>query len=763
MPDVRQLPATLYLMVGALAVLLGVVIFRENARERIHRVTATLLILVGLKAAYEGLVHASVPSSLASFLPADPILRALGFLWEFFFPTLVLFASIFPADYGWMRNLRFGPLLLFLPHTFHFLLMVYLGVFGRSDLGVSGVAPEGGWLRGIFRLTETIFGLLLSVQLAFFSLINIFYVTLATALLYRSWRATANPRLRTQLRIITLGLGSCVGLYMLAEPMPTLLGRELAPWLRQALVVGALTLAVGAIAWSIVRYRFLDTQLLARRSILYALLTAVLVGVYLTLVRQLQGLLARALGRELTVIEPVFLVLALILFQPVLQRLEEMIDSLFLRDRHDHRNILRDLSRDIISILDRKELTRRIVSTLSEGVMARHPILIDLAAPAGERVTAADMVAEDALALEDESILNDLRMLPLDEDFIHRDQVAGRLQAFGTPIIELLYRLRIRYLVPIRHGGRLLGILLLGRKVTNVSYTGEEVSLLSTLANQLGVALQNSALYKESLEKAVMQEELTLARQIQERLLPSELPRIAPFQVSAINVPSKTVGGDFYDFVELTDGRLLLCIADVAGKGVPAALLTSMLQASLRTQVHVMTSPSRILANLNELTYRFTASDQFATLFLGVLDPVHRTLTYANAGHNFPMRLAADGTLEGLDEGGLLLGAFPGIQWTETTIQLVPGECLVFYTDGVTEARPAGIDEEYGERRFLEQLHRLRLASPTRIMEAILEDVATYAGDEQADDITLIIVRIDETAISPSDEEDVEALLGRRL
>ena len=760
MPDVRQLPATLYLMVGALAVLLGVVIFRENARERIHRVTATLLILVGLKAAYEGLVYASVPTTLASS-PADPILRALGFLWEFFFPTLVLFASIFPSEAAWLRQFRFGPLLLFLPHTFHFLLLVYLGIFGRTDLGLSSVAPEGGWLRGIFRLGETIFGLLLSVQLAFFSLVNIFYVTLATALLYRSWRATSNPRLGTQLRIITIGLGSCVGLYMLAEPMPTLLRMQVASWLRQGLVVGALTLAVGAIAWSIVRYRFLDTQLLARRSILYALVTALLVGAYLTLVRQFQALLAHALGRELTVIEPVFLVLALILFQPVLQRLEEIIDSWFLRDRHDHRNILRDLSRDIISILDRKELTRRIVTTLSEGVLARHPILIDLEAPAGERVTAEAALAAEAMALEDEAILAELRLLPLDEDFVHRDQVAGRLQAWGTPIIDLLYQLRLRYLLPIRHGDRLLGVLLLGRKVTNVSYTGEEVSLLSTLANQLGVALQNSALYKQSLEKAVMEEELTLARQIQERLLPSKPPRIHPFLVSAINVPSKTVGGDFYDFVEVGDGRLLLAIADVAGKGVPAALLTSMLQASLRTQVHVMTSPSRILANLNDLTYRFTAPDQFATLFLCVLDPVERTLTYANAGHNFPMRMATDGTLEGLTEGGLLLGAFPGIQWTETTIHLVPGECLVFYTDGVTEARPAGLDEEYGERRFLEQLHRLRKATPEKIMEAILTDVAAYAGDEQADDITLIIVRIDDSPSGREDEEDVEALLGR--
>jgi len=119
--------------------------------------------------------------------------------------------------------------------------------------------------------------------------------------------------------------------------------------------------------------------------------------------------------------------------------------------------------------------------------------------------------------------------------------------------------------------------------------------------------------------------------------------------------------------------------------------------------------------------------------------------------------------VEGLTEGGLLLGAFPGIQWTETTIHLVPGECLVFYTDGVTEARPAGIDEEYGERRFLEQLHRLREAPPERIMDAILEDVAAYAGDEQADDITLIIIRIDDTPVERGEVDQVPAMLEESL
>jgi serine phosphatase RsbU (regulator of sigma subunit) len=737
MPDFRTLPATAYLLVGSLAILLGAVIFRENSRERIHRVTAFMLVLVGIKAAYEGL-------SLAFTMPdAKPQLtfvtiRSSGFLWEFFFPTLVLFASVFPAERPYLKRVKWSIVLLYLPHTFHFLLLLFLSFTGKDQLDLASLPSALDSIKSVLRVGIHLVNLLISVQLALFSLVNIGYVAAAVTILLGSYRASSNPRLKGQLRIITWGLGSCVGLYTLAEPVPTLLGMEFSDSARQALVVTALTLGAGSIAYSIVRYRFLDTQLLARRSILYATITTILVGVYLTLVQQVQALLAPVL--DLRVIEPVFLVLALILFQPVLIRLEDLIDRLFLRDRHDHRNILRGLSRDIITILDRRELTQRIVTTLSEGVLARTPLLIDYEAGPGARVVGVDLADEEALRLE--GLMDHFRALQIDEEFLHRDQLAGRLVAWGSPLLECFERLHLYYILPIRHSGATHGLLLLGRKVTGVSYTGEEISLLSTLANQVGVALQNAALYRQSLDKAVLEEELALARKIQERLLPACAPIVPGFEISAANVPSKQVGGDFYDLVDLKDGRVLFAIADVAGKGVPAALLTSMLQASLRTQIGTSTGPARILGNLNELTYQFTGPDQFATFFLGVLDGRRGTLTYANAGHNYPILIRPDGELLSLDQGGLLLGAFTGMEWPECEVRLRHGDRLVVYTDGVTEARPEDQDEEYGERRFLEHLGRWRNASASEMMESILEDVTAYAGLEQADDITLIVVNI---------------------
>ncbi len=738
MPDPRTLPATAYLLVGALAILLGAVILRENARERIHRVTAVMLILVGFKAAYEGILFSN--PAVGAAIPRYVFLNSVGFLWEFFFPTLLLFASIFPAEHPYLRRIRFSVPLLYLPHSFHFLLLVFLSVFGDRSFTLPETAVRIDALRVIVRLGITALNLLVSIQLSLFSLVNIGYVAAAVLLLLASFRASSNQRLRGQLRIITWGLGTCVGLYTLAEPVPTLLGTQLSGAVRQALVVGALTLGAGSIAYSIVRYRFLDTQLLARRSILYAAVTAVLVGIYLTIIRQLQQFLAGVFGVGVSVVEPVFLVLALILFQPVLMSLEEMIDRFFLRDRHDHRNILRNLSRDIITILDRGELTGRIVTTLSEGFLVRNATFIDFNAEPGRRVSGAHLTEADSALFE--AAGDAFRGLPLDREFLHRDQLGGAALPWGSPVLEPLERLQLEYLLPIRHGTELNGVLLLGRKESGVSYTGEEVSLLVTLANQMGVALQNASLYRESLEKAVLEEELSLARKIQQRLLPATAPVVPPFLISARNVPSKQVGGDFYDLVDLKDGRVLFAIADVAGKGVPAALLTSMLQSSLRTQIVSDAGPAAILRNLNALTYQFTAADQFATFFLGVLDGTRNQLVYANAGHNYPFLLRKGGELLHLEEGGLLLGAFPGAEWPENRLDLVAGDLLVMYTDGVTEARPPHLEEEYGERRFQEHLCARAGDAPGDITDSILADVTAYAGQDQADDITLIVVRV---------------------
>jgi serine phosphatase RsbU (regulator of sigma subunit) len=264
--------------------------------------------------------------------------------------------------------------------------------------------------------------------------------------------------------------------------------------------------------------------------------------------------------------------------------------------------------------------------------------------------------------------------------------------------------------------------------------------LFATMGLAIAWALQFHA---ASLAKVRADQELTLARRIQESFLVREFPALVNLDVHAVNVSSQEVSGDFYDFVPVGGGHWLLAIADVTGKGVPAALLSSMLQASLRTQAGAEErSPARIVTSMNRLAYRSTLTEQFATFFMACIDATNLTLSYTNAGHNHPYVLRADGRLEMLDAGGVIVGILEDFPYAEGRIALSAGDLFLAYTDGVTEAMDAG-GEFYGEERLEAVLAALPAGISARdVIERILEDLRRFlAGVEAGDDVTLVAVR----------------------
>ena len=270
--------------------------------------------------------------------------------------------------------------------------------------------------------------------------------------------------------------------------------------------------------------------------------------------------------------------------------------------------------------------------------------------------------------------------------------------------------------------------------------------LFSVLVGGMVAAL---VFYRRSLAKAKSEEELNLARRIQRSFLLSKFPDIPGLEVHAVNVSSRQVSGDFYDVEPAGEGAWLLAIADVSGKGVPAALLTSMLQASLRTQALSTLPVSEIMANINRLVCRSAAPGQFATFFLARLEPSPLRVTCVNAGHNYPVVFRRNGDRELLVKGGLVVGMLEEAVFEEETVELHPGDRLVFYTDGVSEAERAD-REQFGEER----LHALVQGLPpdlsaADITERILAGVRVFlAGREAGDDITLLVLRVLEPAAS---------------
>jgi serine phosphatase RsbU (regulator of sigma subunit) len=740
--------ATLNLALGGLVFLLGMLILRENPRQRLNQVVSLMLFFGGFGALLTAL--ALLPGRAGMAAPDPGRVENYAYVWEFFFPALFLFASIFPQERPFVRALnrrrkalRWAPnfaVLVFLPHAAHFL-MLFVASGTSPVLRLSQVAGGLKVIAPLLSMVGLVLDLFLSVHQALFSLVNLVFGCLAIALLLDSYRRSKMPRLRQQIRAIGLGLTACLALYSTGSLIPTLFDLRISTWTRSLLTAAALTVGSGAIAYAIVRYKFLDAKLLARRGILYSGATAILVGVYLLIVVQLNRLLSNVSNLDPRVVEPVFLVFALVAFQPALSGLENMLDRVLLRDPGDHRAVLRNLGREVMTTLELETLLTNAVRTIAESLLLRRAYIVALPR---EGVIVRTGAGEPIPAEEHANLREALGRLPAEEDTLRLADLADTLDPRSREL--LMDRLRLTLAIPLRWRGETVGGVLLGDKITGTQYTAEDVSLLSSLAGQMSVSLQNALLVRDRVQVARLEEEMRLARQIQRSFLVHEFPAMPRFEVYAVNIPSKEVGGDLYDLVPLPDDGFVLAVADVAGKGVPAALLSSMLQASLRTQASSVLSVAEILRNINSLVYRGTAVHQFATFFIARVDGGGR-MTFSNAGHNYPVVCRCRGGDLLLDRGGLVLGIMEGVEYEEDSIQLEVGDRIVLYTDGITEAANSA-EELYGDERLRELLRTLPAdLSAREVADRIFGALHTFLdGVEPRDDQTLMVVRMVEPA-----------------
>ena len=748
-----RLLATVNLCLGGLVFLLGLLILRENPRQRLNRVVALMLFFGGFGSILAAMSFLSAgPAGGAAAGSAQRSVENFSYLWEFFFPTLFLFASLFPEERGFTRRgagipwLRFAPnfeTLVYAPHVVHVAIVLILTLAPPSfTFTLPNVLRPLTPLAGLASLALQVF---LAIHRALFSIVNLGFGIAAIALLVGSYRRLRARRLRQQLRAIGLGLTTCLLLYSLGSLFPTLLNVTLSEWARSGLTIAALTVGSGAIAYAMVRHKFLDAKLLARRGILYGVASAALVGVYLTVVTRLNQALTRISGVDSRVIEPVFLVVALIVFQPAISWLEEVLDRLLLRDPGDYRNVLRNLARELQTTIELEDLLTKSIRTIADTLLLRSAYLVAL--PREDVILRVG--AGSAPAPEEERQLREILLrLPVSADSVRlANPVAGLVAADRTLLVG---RLGVSVIVPLHFGGETVGGLLLGEKLTATEYTSEDVALLSSLAGQMSVSLQNALLMRERVQVVRIEEELRLARQIQQSFLHAEFPPTPRFDVHALNIPSKEVGGDFYDLVLADDGVFLLAIADVAGKGVPAALLSSMLQASLRTQAGSIASVGEILRNINSLVYRAAAVHQFATFFIARVEHDPLRMTFSNAGHNFPVVIRRDREPLFLERGGTVLGIADQAAYEEGRLGLATGDLVVLHTDGISEAMNRE-GELYSDERLYELVRGLPPhLSAREVTDRILAALREFLdGEEARDDMTLMVLRVLEAGSVP--------------
>src|ERR687893_750968 len=371
----------------------------------------------------------------------------------------------------------------------------------------------------------------------------------------------------------------------------------------------------------------------------------------------------------------------------------------------DKLRMLLDITKKISRSLDLQEVLNLVMDTLDSlipydaaGIFVLQCVDPQLVPPGEEP---CEFQAEEVRGYDIDE-LSDLH-LKLGEGFI------GSVALSGAPIIshdvrnDPIYinardRTRSEMVAPIISNDEVIGVFDLESDELN-AYSNDDLDVLMLLASQVAIIIEKVMLHEQLIEKKRLEGQLEVARQVQLELLPASDPKLEGFDICAYNFSTEEVSGDYYDWVSIYEDQIGIVIADVSGKGVPAALLMAFLRASLRSAIHIGYAPHISMAKVNYLLWESIERNQFVTAFYGVLDASNKTLAYTNAGHNPPLLMDADGTARFIERGGLPLGMFRDTRYYEYYQAIEPGQILVLYTDGATEANGAG-GEEYGRDRL---------------------------------------------------------------
>lgn len=296
--------------------------------------------------------------------------------------------------------------------------------------------------------------------------------------------------------------------------------------------------------------------------------------------------------------------------------------------------------------------------------------------------------------------------------------------------------------VPMYHNSDKKGILFLGKKMNNEAFTDDNINYVEALASATIAALENQRLFLEVIDKKNMERELDLALEIQQKLLPKEIPYIPGYSISGMSVPSQQVGGDYYDIIQISEEKYLITIADVSGKGMPAALLMANVQAAFRSLAPVSNNLSDLLNRVNKIVYQNTSPDKFVTMFVALLNTRTHTIDYINAGHNPPLYIYADSDILELSAGGLILGLFDDyIHYETDSIPVRITDTICLYTDGIVEAHNTS-GQEYGGDRLANIILHHQNTSSDLLLEKIIQDVSAFSNSNQLyDDQTLVLIK----------------------
>jgi len=491
--------------------------------------------------------------------------------------------------------------------------------------------------------------------------------------------------------------------------------------------IGVFGMVVGfplTMAYVIVVERAMDVRVVIRQGIQYLLATK---GVlFLQIVLSVLVIFSAAsisvdglnLPQRIRVIALGIIAVALI--QLFAKQVRAWIDRRFFREAYNAEQILSELAQNVRTMVKTGPLLETVADRISKSLHVRRvAVLLD----GGNAFEVS--YALGYLGTPDVRIPTDNPQL----EKIAKEELEAEL------------------VLPLSLNQRVLGILSLGPKRSEEPYSKADMRLLGSVATQTGLALENIRLADQIAAEVAQRErinrEIEIAREVQERLFPQSLPEIGGLDYAGCCRPASGVAGDYYDFLALPGGKLGIAVGDVSGKGIPAALLMASLRASLRAQtIQGVSDLTALMSNLNQLIYESSPDNRYATFFYAQYDPATRNLTYVNAGHNPPIVFRKPYDVLRLETGGPVVGLLAMSSYEQATIVLEPGDMLVAFTDGVSEAMDLA-NEEWGEESLIAAAWKLYGTGAQKTMHQLIAAADEFvSGGKQHDDMTLIIANV---------------------
>ncbi len=650
-----------------------------------------------------------------SYYWVDWFVHTAGTFSLFLMPAFFLhFFLIFPRPVPYLEKNRallwilYGlPAVFFLPHFFSFFLP-----------GIHVLSTVGTWPSWAL--------------LAIYFLAGLFVFA-------RSFLKSDDPRARRKLRIILWGLFfGLIPFLIFGVILGSFFGNT------RYLLAGVIPMVLVPVsfAYAIIRFQLMDIDIWLNKGVVYSITTFVISLIYVLIIASLDSLTAATQLAHSPVLPFVLALIIVYFFNPLRDRIQTLVDRTFFKEHYDYKITMGELSDAIISILRLEELLPFLTKRLRE-ILGVPRVSIAVKNEAGTRfqILPTDGDAGNGTLTDSSSVISYLKR-------VQKPLVKSALGHSGEEkqMAEELGRLGYELLVPLLYEGQLMGSLNLAARASGEMFTGEDIQLLKTLANQTAVAVENALLHQRLTHQAELTRDLKIASDMQNHLLPKKYPSIPGVEILSTTLPAQEVGGDFYDFIEIPGQKhqMAVSIGDVSAKSISGAIAMVAAKEIIHSEARDHTRPALVLKESSLRLYGLLEKSSFVTLFYGLLDMKAYRLHYACAGHPLPFVIRKKDEVFPLERTRVRfpLGPLSPSAYDEKSVRLQPGDILCLYTDGVVEAMNSR-GQWFGEENLRKALARSGTGDLEALKKALLNEIFDFLGDaNQNDDITLVLIKI---------------------